>query len=105
MEFFRRAEGDSRIDVACSLPDAMDRLAQTGPVDLVLLDLRMPGMAGPQGAASGVAQMRAAHPDQKVAILSGTAEEADVSHALRTGAAAYFPKTMSGAALLGAIGR
>ncbi len=104
VEFIRRDAGEgARIDVAKSFYEAMERMAGAQSYDLVLLDLRMPGMAGDMGAASGVAQMRAQYAQQKIAILSGTAEEEDVTAALEAGAVGYFPKTMSATSLLKAV--
>jgi DNA-binding NarL/FixJ family response regulator len=99
VEFMRREDASAQIAVAKSLPEAMAQMAGLGSVDLVLLDLRMPGMAG----VEGVADFLAKYPQQKVAILSGTAEEEDVKGALERGAVAYFPKTMSAASLVRAI--
>jgi len=69
------------------------------PYDLVLLDLRMPGMHG----LFGLQKIIDTHPNQKTAILSGVAEEHHVQQAMEIGASAYFPKTLSGKALVKAI--
>ncbi|MCD8497268.1 MAG: response regulator transcription factor [Alphaproteobacteria bacterium] len=67
--------------------------------DLVLLDLRMPGMHG----LEGLKKLRADYPHLPVAIMSGLAEPEDVKEAINLGAAGYFPKTLSGQALMKAI--
>lgn len=68
-------------------------------MDLVLLDLRMEGMHG----LEGLARIQKAHPDLRVAILSGLAETEDIRQALDMGAAGFFPKTLSAKVLLKAI--
>lgn len=99
VEFMRRENPGAQIDVAKSLPEAIEQMNALKKVDLVLLDLRMPGMSG----LEGISQLQNRFPNQKVAILSGTAEEEDVKGAFSRGAVGYFPKTMSGSALLSAI--
>lgn len=47
--------------------------------------------------------MRAAYPKTPLALMSGVAEAADVRAAMALGARGYFPKTLSGKALLKAI--
>jgi two-component system, NarL family, nitrate/nitrite response regulator NarL len=60
-------------------------------LDLVLIDLHMPGMAG----TKGLAQVIAAFPDTPVVMMSGLAGPADVVEAVRAGARGFLPKTMS----------
>lgn len=67
--------------------------------DLVLLDLNMPGMNG----LNGLKNFRITYPDIPVALLSGVAETSDVQQAMDLGAVGYFPKTLSGRAMLKAI--
>lgn len=59
----------------------------------------MPGMKGHEGLKT----LKAQYPDLRIALMSGMAEPEDVTKAMDLGAAAYFPKTMSGKALLKAI--
>jgi len=99
VEFIRRDDPTARVTVAKSHTEAMELLTDLSDVDLVLLDLRMPGMSG----LEGITKMRQTYPGQKVAILSGTAEEEDVKGAMELGAVAYFPKTMSATSLIKAI--
>jgi two-component system nitrate/nitrite response regulator NarL len=67
--------------------------------DLVLLDLRMPGMHGLKGLEKIINN----HPDQYVSILSGVAEEHHIKEAMKKGARAYLPKTLSGKSIVKAI--
>lgn len=99
VQYLERAEPGAQITLAKDLPEAMEKLIDIGHQDLVVLDLRMPGMNGIQGFKD----MKNKFPNQPVALMSGVAEEEDVMAALRAGAVGYFPKTISGKALLGAI--
>ncbi len=67
--------------------------------DLVLLDLKMPGMNG----FSGLEAMTRRFPSVPVVIMSGYFDRKDVLGALDSGAAGYIPKTMSGPAMLNAL--
>jgi len=60
-----------------------------GGVDLVLLDVEMPGMGGLEGAA----QLREAHPDLAILVLSMHSETDDVRRAFAAGANGYVLKT------------
>jgi len=74
--------------------DELMRQAQAAPtrrIDLVLLDLYMPGMeSGP-----GVAAVVQALPDTPVALMSGAASAQDVRQAIAAGARGFLPKTMA----------
>lgn len=78
---------------------AYDQVTNVGGYDMVLLDMRMPGMNG----LKGLEKIRESYPDQYVSILSGVAEERHVKNAMEMGARAYFPKTLSGKVLVKAI--
>lgn len=99
VQYIERSDPSSRVTLAKDFPQAMDILEQNPHQDLVILDLRMPGMNG----MDGFTQMKERFPDVPVALMSGVAEPDDVISALDLGAVGYFPKTMSGKALLNAI--
>lgn len=99
VQYIVRAEPQAEISLAKDLPEAMDRLISGERPDLVLLDLRMPGMNGMEGFRA----MRERYPDVRVALMSGVAESYDVKQAMDLGAVAYFPKTLSGKSLLKAL--
>ncbi len=75
---------------AGSLDELTDKLATEGEVDLVLLDLTMPGVQG----LSGLLFLRAQHPEIPVVIVSASEEPATVRRALQFGASGYIPKSL-----------
>lgn len=68
-------------------------------IDLVILDLYMPGMNGP----GGLRRLRELQPQTPVAVLSGSVNAQDIEGALDAGAVGYLPKTMIGAAFVNAL--
>jgi DNA-binding NarL/FixJ family response regulator len=75
--------------VACG-PDA--------PFDLFLIDFHMPGMS-----LAALSRLARAHPGIPIAVISGTADAADVRAAIQAGARGFIPKTASGTHLAHAI--
>ncbi len=99
VQYIERAEPEAEVTLAKDFPEVMARMKENSKQDLILLDLRMPGMNGMEGFRS----VRETYPDVPVALMSGIAEAHDVEAALGLGAVGYFPKTLSGKALLKAI--
>lgn len=99
VQYIERAEPDAEVMLARDVHEVMELMGGCDDVDLVLLDLRMPGMNGLQG----LEKLRQSWPEIPVAMISGLAEKEDVDKAMAMGAAGYFPKTMSGKALMGGI--
>lgn len=97
--YIERAEPSSAVVLAKNLHEAIEKIEEDSDLDLVLLDLRMPGMNG----LEGLRQIRDQYPDLPVALMSGVAEQKDVETAMDLGAVGYFPKTLSGKDLLKAI--
>lgn len=87
------------IKEAGSLDEATRMLGDDGDVDLVLLDLKMPGVQG----LSGLAYLRAQHPDVPVCIVSGHEEPAVMRRALALGASGYIPKSTPGDTMRAAV--
>lgn len=99
VQYIQRAEPDSEIKVTKDFNEALEVLKEGEVFDLIILDLRMPGMNGMQGFQI----IRDDFSDIKVALMSGVAEPDDVRAAMDLGASGYFPKTLSGKALIQAI--
>lgn len=74
-------------------------LERTPDMDLVLLDLAMPGVRG----FSGLMYLRAQHPGVPVAIVSANEDRAIMRHCIEFGASAYIAKSLSVEAMRGAI--
>jgi two-component system invasion response regulator UvrY len=60
-------------------------------LDLILLDLNMPGMSG----AAAIGRFVAAFPQTPVVLMSGLASAADVTAVVRAAARGFLPKTMA----------
>lgn len=99
VEYIMRADHKAEIAVAKDLHEALDIMEDDPNQDLVLLDLTMPGMNGMEGFRS----FRKTYPETPVSLMSGTAEPEHVNEAIEIGAVGYFPKTLSGKALVSAI--
>ncbi|KAA5605348.1 response regulator transcription factor [Roseospira marina] len=82
------------VDFDGALQMASDRVP-----DLLLLDLKMPGMAG----VETVSAFRKACPDVPVVIITGQVVREDVLRAMELGASGYLPKAMSGASFVHAL--
>ncbi len=84
---------------AASLDEVTRQLAQKPNCDLVLLDLKMPGVQG----LAGLAYLRAQYPGVPVAIVSGQEEAATIRRALALGASGFIPKSTSADIMCGAV--
>ena len=83
-------EGEAEIEIVGEAESGEKVVSLVGRLrpDVVLLDLRMPGMSG----FSVLDDLRQRHPDVKVVILSGVDEPQVIDAALRHGAEAYVLK-------------
>lgn len=80
------------VEQVSDLSEALDRLAQEPPVDLVLLDL---GLRDSDGVSS-LARIHAVHSEVSVVVLSGDDRPETVEAALAAGANGFIPKTARG---------
>jgi DNA-binding NarL/FixJ family response regulator len=99
VQYIERANTNAQVTVARDMHEAMDKLIEDSDKDLVLLDFKMPGMDG----VEGIKKIKSKFPDLKVALMSGLAEKEDIEAAMEVGAAGYFPKTLSGKAMMNGI--
>lgn len=99
LQFITALKPNWSVVTASSFDEAIIPLKRGETFDLVLLDVRMPGMNGLEGLKTLIDEF----PNQKTAILSGTAEDHQVREAMGMGARAYFPKTLQGKVLVSVI--
>ena len=85
---------------ATSIDGALERVAATTDLDLILLDLSMPGTTG----LSGIIRIRKAFPKIPVVIVSGHQDRQIVSGALSLGVSGYILKSSSKQELARSIG-
>jgi DNA-binding NarL/FixJ family response regulator len=81
---------DSRVLEANGLEELQGTLASEKDVDLILLDLTMPGVQG----FSGLIALRAQHPHVPVVIVSASEESTVIRRALDFGASGFIPKSL-----------
>lgn len=86
---------------AGNLQAALDKLALESPVDLMLLDLEMPGMNG----LGGFYEIRRRYPDLPIAIVSGVNDVRIIRELLDGGARGYIPKLAGSEQLMDALRR
>ncbi len=85
------AAPDTKTCEAGSLDEVIATLEAQGDIDLVLLDLHMPGNHG----LAGLAAIRAQFPAVAVVLVSANEDPRIVRRALDHGAAGYIPKSAS----------
>ncbi|HLO76803.1 MAG TPA: response regulator transcription factor [Magnetospirillum sp.] len=96
--FVERVAAGAEVLEAGSFPEVVELLK--GPkVDLVILDLKMPGMNGYQGLVT----LRRDFPTTRCVMLSALADREHVLEAIRLGAEGFIPKYLSGAAMVSAL--
>ena len=76
---------------AGSLDELIDHLAKAGDMDLILLDLTMPGVHG----VSGLLYLRAQHPEMPIVIVSASDDAITIRQCLDCGASGFIPKSQS----------
>ncbi|MEH3147227.1 MAG: response regulator transcription factor [Methylobacterium frigidaeris] len=90
---------EARIVEASGLDALTAHLDADAEVDLILLDLTMPGVQG----FSGLMYLRAQHPAIPVVIVSANEDPVVIRRALGFGAAGFIPKSLDIDAIGGAI--
>ncbi len=76
--------------IECGGLDALSReLDENSDVDLILLDLAMPGVSG----LSGLLYLRTQHPQAPVAVVSASEDRGIMRRCMDFGASGFIPKT------------
>ena len=99
--FLKLLDAGARPLEAGNLQAALDKLALESPVDLMLLDLEMPGMNG----LEGFYEIRRRYPDLPIAIVSGVNDVRIIRELLDSGARGYIPKLAGSEQLMDALRR
>jgi DNA-binding NarL/FixJ family response regulator len=92
---FDRAE----IAEAGTFEEVTELLDRGGDIDLILLDLRMPGVRG----FSGLMYLRAQYPSLPIVVVSANDDPAVIRRCMEFGASGFIPKTLGVEALRQAV--
>jgi DNA-binding NarL/FixJ family response regulator len=84
---------------AGTFDDVAELLERDGEIDLILLDLAMPGTRG----FSGLMYLRAQYPGVPVIVVSANDEPATIRRCMEFGSSGFIPKTLGVEEMRGAI--
>jgi DNA-binding NarL/FixJ family response regulator len=92
---------DEQVDIldAGNFPDALDAARDNPDLDLVLLDLHLPGSEG----APSVKLFHTSYPDVPVVVVSGTDQRDDIEKVMNSGAMGFISKMSSGQDMIHAL--
>ncbi|GAM65162.1 transcriptional regulator [Vibrio ishigakensis] len=93
------AIGGANLLEADSLDSLMTLLKKQEEVDLLLLDLKMPGANG----LSGLIQLRSQYPDLPIVVISASEEASVVNQVKQHGAFGFIPKSSDMRSLIKAL--
>jgi DNA-binding NarL/FixJ family response regulator len=82
--------GHVEVAEAGTFEEVTDFLEHGGDVDLILLDLSMPGARG----FSGLMYLRAQYPSLPIVVVSANDDPAVIRHCMEFGASGFIPKTL-----------
>jgi len=91
----------AEIDEAGTFEQVTELLERGGDFDLILLDLRMPGVRG----FSGLMYLRAQYPGVPIVVVSANDDPGVIRRCMQFGASGFFPKTLGADALRSALAR
>ncbi|MEM1371454.1 MAG: response regulator transcription factor [Pseudomonadota bacterium] len=80
---------DCEISEASSLDELTTQLAEKKEIDLILLDLTMPGVQG----LSGLLYLRAQHPEIPIIVVSAKEDPPTIRRCIEFGASGFVPKS------------
>lgn len=82
---------DAQVHIALNCSQALDKVGQIGQLDLLMLDLHIPG----EDARGNLAAARAACPDTPIMVFSGSDDVHNLRLALEMDVAGFLPKSSS----------
>src|SRR4051794_36839102 len=95
----RRLEPDAQVGVAHDCESGLEIAANGNELDLVLLDLNLPGLSGVQALKT----WRRRFPAVPVIVLSATSDRPTLVSALTAGAAGFITKSSSSEVMQNAV--
>ena len=96
---FLDLDPEAEVITTRSAESALELQQQHPDLDLVVLDLGLPGVSGTSLLEAMVAQA----PEMKILVLSGQQDPRNVMRVLQLGAAGFVPKSMASETLLSAV--
>ncbi len=99
LSFVLSKEKDMRVVATSDTAEGIVAFWEEHKPDVTLLDIRMPNTSG----LDALKQLKTAHPEAQVAMLTTSDLEEDIFRALNLGAAGYIMKDERPAAIAGAI--
>ncbi|MDE1972930.1 MAG: response regulator transcription factor [Hyphomicrobiales bacterium] len=93
--------GNPDVAEAGTFEEVSELLERDGEVDLILLDLSMPGVRG----FSGLMYLRAQHPSLPIVVVSANDDPTVIRRCMEFGAAGFIPKTLGIEAIRAAVAR
>jgi DNA-binding NarL/FixJ family response regulator len=93
--------GSAEVAEAGTFEEVSDHLERGGEVDLILLDLSMPGVRG----FSGLMYLRAQYPGLPIVVVSANDDPAVIRRCMEFGASGFIPKTLGIEAMRAAVAR
>jgi DNA-binding NarL/FixJ family response regulator len=94
-----KLDPNARLESVADAEAALARVDADPDLDLVLLDMALPGISG----LDALSRLRRDHPAVPVVILCASESPADARAALDRGASGFIPKSSRGGVLLGAV--
>jgi len=91
-----RDDNKTQVFQACDVQQSLDILEQQPNIDLILLDVNMPGMDNLQS----IKTIADGYPKIPIAMISGEVKREEVERSFELGAKGFIPKTMNGKSLL-----
>lgn len=98
IEFLKSGEPDWRFQEAGGFDEVRDRLTGGG-IDLIIVDLNMPGMHG----ANSLRELRTVAPGTRMIVLTGQDDRNTILDCLSAGVHGYLPKSGDTAQILDAL--